>query len=147
MAIERLNAVRLQVIADVEQAYYRVYLTDRSIELTRTHRVSLENLEQVVATQYRVSRAEQHDLLRVQTEVAKLRGLNPTKTIAGALRTYVATGQLPPLNGVRKSGTGLKADPARVQALRQQGLSNREVATALGISTRTVIRLANRASG
>jgi transposase len=27
----------------------------------------------------------------------KLRGLNPTKTIADALRTYVATGQLPPL--------------------------------------------------
>jgi len=27
----------------------------------------------------------------------KLRGLNPTETIAGALRTYVATGQLPPL--------------------------------------------------
>jgi hypothetical protein len=27
----------------------------------------------------------------------KLRGLNPTKTIADALKTYVATGQLPPL--------------------------------------------------
>ena len=27
----------------------------------------------------------------------KLRGLNPTKTIADALRTYVASGQLPPL--------------------------------------------------
>ncbi len=73
MAIERLNATRLQVIADVEQAHYRIYLTDRSVELTRAHRVSLENLEQVVATQYRVGKAEQHDLLRVQTEVAKLR--------------------------------------------------------------------------
>ena len=27
----------------------------------------------------------------------KLRGLNPTKTIADALRTYITTGQLPPL--------------------------------------------------
>ena len=27
----------------------------------------------------------------------KLRGLNPTKTIAGALRAYVQTGSLPPL--------------------------------------------------
>ena len=27
----------------------------------------------------------------------RLRGLNPTKTIAGALTTYLATGQLPPL--------------------------------------------------
>ncbi len=73
MAIERLNATRLQLIADVEQAYYRLYLTERSIELTRDHRVSLENLEQVVATQYRVGKAEQHDLLRVQTDVVKLR--------------------------------------------------------------------------
>ena len=29
----------------------------------------------------------------------KLRGLNPTKTIAEALRTYLTTGQLPPLPG------------------------------------------------
>jgi len=29
----------------------------------------------------------------------KLRGLNPTKTIAGALKNYVATGKLPPLPG------------------------------------------------
>ena len=27
----------------------------------------------------------------------KLRGLNPTKTIADALRTYLTTGKLPPL--------------------------------------------------
>ncbi len=27
----------------------------------------------------------------------KLRGLDPTKSIADALRTYLATGQLPPL--------------------------------------------------
>ena len=27
----------------------------------------------------------------------KLRGLNPTKTIADALKTYLGTGQLPPL--------------------------------------------------
>ncbi|UCE60226.1 MAG: TolC family protein [Phycisphaerales bacterium] len=73
MAIEQLNATRLQVIADVERAFYQVYLNDRSLELTRAHRVSLEDLEQVVATQYRVGKAEQHDLLRTQTEIAKLR--------------------------------------------------------------------------
>ena len=73
MAIERLNAARLAVIADVEQAHYRLYLTDRSIELTEAHRQSLEELEQVLATQYRVGRAEQQDLLRIQTEIARLR--------------------------------------------------------------------------
>jgi len=103
MAIERLNATRLQVIADVEQAYYRLYLTDRSIELTRAHRLSLENLEQVVAMQYRVGKAEQHDLLRVQTEVAKLRDnenrLAHRRTAAAAalnqLLDYPPTGEVP----------------------------------------------------
>jgi len=31
----------------------------------------------------------------------KLRGLNPTKTIANALRAYLATGHLPPLPPVK----------------------------------------------
>ena len=73
MAIERLNGTRLQVIADVEHAYYRLYLTERSIELTKAHTQSLEDLEQVLASQYRVGRVEQQDLLRIQTEIAKLR--------------------------------------------------------------------------
>jgi len=73
MAIERLNATRLAVIAAVEHAYYRLYLTERSIELTKAHAQSLENLEQVLASQYRVGRVEQQDLLRIQTEIAKLR--------------------------------------------------------------------------
>lgn len=72
MAIERLDATRLRVIADVEQAYHRLYLTERSIELTEAHRRSLEDLGRVLATQYRVGKAEQHDLLRIQTEIAKL---------------------------------------------------------------------------
>ena len=73
MAIDRLNTARLQVIADVEHAYYQLYLIERSIELTRAHTQSLENLEQVLASQYRVGRIEQQDLLRIQTEIAKLR--------------------------------------------------------------------------
>lgn len=44
----------------------------------------------------------------------------------------------------RKHGTGLKANPVRVQELRTRGLTNREIATALGVSTRTVIRMAER---
>lgn len=73
MAIERLNAARLGVIADVERAYFRLYLADRSIELTQAHRQSLEDLERVVAAQYRVGKVEQQDLLRIQTEISKLR--------------------------------------------------------------------------
>ena len=42
--------------------------------------------------------------------------------------------------GGRKPGTGVKADPKRVLELRERGLTNREIASALGVSTRTVIR-------
>lgn len=47
--------------------------------------------------------------------------------------------------GGRRPGTGLKADPKRVLQLRRRGLTNREVASALNISTRTVIRMVKRA--
>ena len=42
--------------------------------------------------------------------------------------------------GGRKPGTGCKVDPDRVAELRGRGLSNREVATALGCSVRTIQR-------
>ncbi len=47
--------------------------------------------------------------------------------------------------GGRKPGTGLSADPQRVIELRRRGLTIREVAAALGISTRTVSRMVKRA--
>ena len=37
-------------------------------------------------------------------------------------------------------GTGRRGDPERVRALRERGLSNAEIASALSISARTVIR-------
>ncbi len=46
--------------------------------------------------------------------------------------------------GGRKPGTGFKADPDRVHQLRRSGLTTREVAAALKVSVRTVIRLARR---
>ena len=51
-------------------------------------------------------------------------------------------------NGVRwggsKPGTRMKVDPKRMLALRGRGLSNREIAQALGVSERTVIRMSKR---
>jgi DNA invertase Pin-like site-specific DNA recombinase len=49
--------------------------------------------------------------------------------------------------GGRKCGVGLKADPDRVAELRRRGLSNAEIAAALNISTRTVMRYIKRACG
>jgi outer membrane protein TolC len=73
MAIGQLNAKRLQVIADVQRAYWRIYLFDRYLEITAENIALLEDLEQVVGTQYEVGKAQQQDLLRTQTELARLR--------------------------------------------------------------------------
>ena len=47
--------------------------------------------------------------------------------------------------GGRRPGTGLKAAPERALMLRKRGLSNGEVAAALNLSTRTAVRLIQRA--
>jgi len=73
MALERLNSRRVQLIADVERAYWQVYRLDRYVEITRENRQLLEDLERVINTQYQVGKVQQQDLLRVQTELAKLR--------------------------------------------------------------------------
>ena len=73
MALERLNSKRVRVIADVERAYWQIYRLDRYVELTRENRLLLEDLERVVDTRYQVGKVQQQDLLRVQTELAKLR--------------------------------------------------------------------------
>jgi cobalt-zinc-cadmium efflux system outer membrane protein len=73
IALERLNGKRVQVIADVERAYWQIYRLDRYVEITRDNRLLLEDLQRVIDTQYQVGRVQQQDLLRVQTELAKLR--------------------------------------------------------------------------
>ena len=72
-ALERVNTKRVEIIADVERAYWQIYRLDRYVEITQENRRLLEDLEGVVDTQYQVGEVRQQDLLRVQTELAKLR--------------------------------------------------------------------------
>ena len=73
VALEQLAAKRVQLIADVERAYWQIYRLDRFLEITRANRRLLEDLEAVAQTRYQVGQVPQQDLLRVQTELAKLR--------------------------------------------------------------------------
>lgn len=73
VALERLDEERLRLIADVELAYWQIYRVDRFLEITRENRRVLQDLEQVVQTQYQVGKVPQQDLLRLQIELAKLR--------------------------------------------------------------------------
>lgn len=71
-AIERLNAQRLQTIADVQHAYYRIYVSDRAIEITKQNAALLHELERVASAQFEVGKTDQQDVLRIQTEQSQL---------------------------------------------------------------------------
>lgn len=71
-AIERLNALRLRVIADVQHAYYRIYVSDRAIEITQQNSALLRELDRVASAQFEVGKADQQDVLRIQTELSEL---------------------------------------------------------------------------
>ncbi len=73
MAVEQLNHKRVRLIADVEKAYWQIYLLERSLEITEQNRLILQDLERVVDARYRVNQVAQQDLLRVQTELSELR--------------------------------------------------------------------------
>lgn len=73
VALEQLDAKRVQLVSDMERAYWQIYRVDRYLEITRENRRVLEDLKGVVETQYQVGKVAQQDLLRVQTELAKLR--------------------------------------------------------------------------
>ena len=71
-AIERLNALRLRIIADVQRAYYRIYVSDRAIEITEKNTALLRELDRVASAQYEVGKVDQQDVLRIQTEMSEL---------------------------------------------------------------------------
>ncbi len=73
MALERLHVRRMDLVADVERAYWRIYRLDRDLELLGEIGQVLEHLAQVVEAQYQVGKVPQQDLLRVQTEWSGLR--------------------------------------------------------------------------
>ncbi|MCB9851658.1 MAG: TolC family protein [Phycisphaerales bacterium] len=109
-AIERLNAVRLRIIADVQHAYYRIYVSDRAIEITQQNAALLLELERVASAQFEVGKADQQDVLRIQTELSELdnaliryRGQRVSAVAAiNQLMDRTTTtdiGTLPPLDG------------------------------------------------
>lgn len=73
MALEQLNTKRIQLIADVQQAYWHIYRLDRYLEIARDNQRVLADLQQSIDAAYRVGKVQQQDLLRVQTELAKLK--------------------------------------------------------------------------
>lgn len=71
-AAARLDAVRLDVIADVRKTYFELSFLDRSLEVLRTNRTLLITLMQVTESRYAVGRGGQQDLLRANVEAARM---------------------------------------------------------------------------
>ncbi|MCA9256676.1 MAG: TolC family protein [Phycisphaerales bacterium] len=71
-AIDRLNALRLRVIADVQRAYYSIYVSDRAIEITERSAALLRELDRVAGAQFEVGKGDQQAVLRIQTELSEL---------------------------------------------------------------------------
>lgn len=72
MAIETLRQTRLNVIADVKRAYFRIYVVDRTIEIDRTNQDLLRGLIDAARAQVASGRRRQDDVLRAQVELSNL---------------------------------------------------------------------------
>jgi len=71
-SLERLQEVRLRVIAEVKRAYFQLYVIDKSIEITQDNQRLLRGLIDVARAQVAAGRRPQDDVLRAQVELSNL---------------------------------------------------------------------------
>ena len=67
-----LAAAELQVIADVKQAYYQLYILQKSIEITSRQRELLASIFQIATAKYEAGLVSQQDVLRSGVEISSL---------------------------------------------------------------------------
>jgi len=61
-----------QVIAELKQAYYDLYLLNKSKEILQKNKDLLQSFEKIAETRYQVGQGNQQDVLKAQVEIAKL---------------------------------------------------------------------------
>ncbi|HSK48612.1 MAG TPA: TolC family protein, partial [Coriobacteriia bacterium] len=71
-ALQRLQEVRLRIIAEVKRAYFQLYVLDKSIEITGENQRLLRGLIDVARAQVAAGRRPQDDVLRAQVELSSL---------------------------------------------------------------------------
>lgn len=71
-ALQRLQEVRLRVIAEVKRAYFQLYVLERSIDITQENQRLLRGLIDVARAQVAAGRRPQDDVLRAQVELSSL---------------------------------------------------------------------------
>jgi len=71
-SMQRLQEVRLRVIAEVKRAYFLLYVLDKSIDITQENQRLLRGLIDVARAQVAAGRRPQDDALRAQVELSSL---------------------------------------------------------------------------
>ncbi len=71
-ALQRLQEIRLRVIAEVKRAYFQLYVLEKSLEITRENQQLLRGLIDVARSQVAAGRRPQDDVLRAQVELSNL---------------------------------------------------------------------------
>jgi outer membrane protein, heavy metal efflux system len=61
-----------QVIAELKQTYYELYLIHKSIEILQKNKDLLQSFEKIAETRYQVGQGIQQDVLKAQVEITKL---------------------------------------------------------------------------
>ncbi len=72
MARADLAAAEIRVIADVKQAYYRLYILQKSIAITVRERALLVDISKIAAVKYEAGLVNQQDALLAQVEISNL---------------------------------------------------------------------------
>jgi cobalt-zinc-cadmium efflux system outer membrane protein len=72
MALDTLADIRIRTVAEVQKAYYRYYLADISIRITKDSEQLLRQIRDVAAARYRAGVATQQDVLRTEVELYSL---------------------------------------------------------------------------
>jgi len=69
---KNLEALKLQVVAEVKRGYYSLFFINKSIEITERNRRLLQEFIRLAETKYSVGSGIQQDVLKAQVELSKL---------------------------------------------------------------------------
>ena len=67
-----MKTLEADIVKQIRQSYYEMYLIDRRIAINDQARQIIENIISIVRTQYEVGTGKQADILRAQTELSSL---------------------------------------------------------------------------
>ncbi|MGR3317942.1 MAG: TolC family protein [Candidatus Anammoxibacter sp.] len=71
MQKEVMEAKILEIIAEVKEAYYSLYLVNKSIEITEENRELLQKFTKIAEAMYSVGKVSQRDVLAAMVELSK----------------------------------------------------------------------------